>query len=100
LIELFLPVYDQLGNAFAHKHYTAVRKKLEEKFVHVTSYSRVPATVMSDHGKENLPAQAFIVYEIMAADLDSTFWSKYKTTLVKTFGQDDVMIRCTAISVI
>jgi inorganic pyrophosphatase len=100
LIELFLPVCDQLGNEFPHKHYTAVQKKLEEKFVHVTRYSRVPATVTSDHGKENLPAQAFIVYEIMAADLDSTFWSKYKTTLVKTFGQEDLIIRCTTISVI
>jgi len=100
LIELLLPVYDPDGNPFSQKQFTAVRKKLEEKFGPVTSYSRGPAPSVTDDEGKRLPKPAFIVYEIMAASLDSAYWSKYKTMLVKTFGQENVLIRCTTISVI
>lgn len=100
LIELFLPVYNQHGSPFPQKHYAAVRKKLQEKFGAVMSYSRIPVT---DAGStiDRLPVRdQLIVFEIMAATLDTAYWSKYKTSLKKTFDREEILIRCTTISIL
>ena len=43
LIQLLLPLYDNLGNRFPAKSYATVRSDLAERFGGITAHSRAPA---------------------------------------------------------
>jgi len=90
---LLLPLYDNVGRAFAAEHYTAVRAELTERFGGLTAYSRAPAQGLWQD--ENGPTRRddIVVYEVMTDTLDRDWWRAYRRTLERRFAQDELVIR-------
>ncbi len=93
LIELFLPLADNQGSPFSREQHKAAEHVLTEKFGGVTAYPRAPASgrwKASDSGQHH---DDFIVYEVMAEELDVSWWQGYRKELEATFRQERLVIR-------
>jgi hypothetical protein len=100
LIQIYLPLYDAQGNSFSEVDYEAVKIKLTEKFGGITMYTRSPATGLWKEDQDKTVKDDIIIYEVVAEGLDQNFWSNYKNELKDKFKQDELLIRCSAITII
>lgn len=99
LIQVFLPLYDELGHVFSEEHFTAVRKQLTERFGGITTYSRAPARgFWKEKGKVH--KDDLIVFEVMAEHLDRQWWEGYRRALEVSFRQEEILIRTQMIEVL
>jgi hypothetical protein len=96
IVEIFLPLTDNHGNAFAPRLFAAVRADLAHRFGGVTAFMRSPAVgIWTDD--EGVPRHdEIVVFEVMVDALDSEWWLDYRQQLERTFQQDEVVIRATA----
>lgn len=100
LIQIFLPTYGNAGEKFPALDYRQVSDELIKRFGGLTAYARAPA-----HGlwqpDEGQPVQDdLVIYEVMAEELDQTWWRSYKTTLEKRFRQDAIIVRAQTIDLL
>jgi inorganic pyrophosphatase len=93
LIELFLPQFDSNSKPFPERYYTAVKKKLTEKFGGVTVHSQSPAQGLWKNDEEHTVSDTLIIFEVMVSEIDTAFWKRYKASLRKTFLQDEIIVR-------
>ncbi len=93
LIQLLLPLCDEAGQAFPEKYYTAIKKKLTEKFRGVTAYIQSPATGLWRESAQKTTSDKLIIYEVMVSEIDTSFWKSYKAQLEKQFRQKELIIR-------
>ena len=93
LVQLLLPLYDKDGRPFPEKLYTAVTKKLTQKFGGITMYAQSPASGLWKEAADTLVKDKVMVYEVMTADIDTAFWKTYKETLEKQFQQTALVMR-------
>lgn len=99
LIQVFLPLYDALGQVFAKEHFTAVRKQLTERFGGTTTYSRAPAQgFWKEEGKVH--KDDLVVFEVMVEHLDKQWWGDYRLALEASFRQEEILIRAQMIEVL
>ena len=101
LIELVLPLRDNQGSAFSRSHFDRVRDELVERFGGVTAFLRSPAEGV---WKDNPGASAsdavrdeIVIFEVMAEQLDRSWWRNYRETLTARFAQDELVVRASAI---
>ena len=92
LIELFLPLADNQGSPFSREQHKAVEHALTEKFGGVTAYPRAPASGRWK-ASESDQHDDFIVYEVMAEELDVSWWQGYRKDLEEAFRQERLLIR-------
>src|SRR5690554_1693947 len=97
LVELFLPLYDNGGSAFPKTLYDAVRNELAELFGGVTAFTRAPATGLWDDGDGDVQRDEVVLFEVMVEHVDYGWWRNYRESLAKRFGQDEVLVRATAV---
>lgn len=94
LIEIFLPVADNKGVPFSREQHEAVKQALTERFGGVTAYPRAPASgrwkASSESEQKN---DDLIVYEVLAEELDESWWLEYRNKLEEMFRQDRLLIR-------
>jgi hypothetical protein len=96
LVEIFLPLADKSGNSFEDDRFAEVRTTLTERFGGVTAFTRAPAQgVFKDAGKE--VHDDVVLIEVMTDALDREVWARYRKHLERTFGQDEILIRATAV---
>lgn len=93
LLQMLLPLYDNRGHAFSPKFYSAVKKKLAEKFGGVTMYAQAPASGLWKETADKLVKDQVVVYEVMTSAIDALFWKDYKEHLQKQFRQAELVIR-------
>lgn len=99
LIQVLLPLYDNEGRSFGEDLYGGVRSELTERFGGLTAYSRAPAQgLWKDEGKTH--RDDIVVFEVMAAGLDSGWWTNYRADLERRFRQDTIVIRAQPIQVL
>jgi len=99
LIQLFLPLYDEVGSVFPQAQFVAVRKELTDKFGGATTYSRAPAQGFWKE-KGTVHQDDIVVFEVMAEDLDRQWWKTYRKTLEAKFRQQEVLIRAQSMEII
>jgi hypothetical protein len=92
LVQLLLPVADNVGRRFAASLYEDVADELTEKFGGVTAYSRSPAEGRWQSGTSEHHDDVLVV-EVMVEQLDSAWWSEFRERLAKTFRQKSLVIR-------
>ena len=92
LVEILLPLNDADGNAFPASLYEELAQKLTERFGGVTSFSRSPADGRW-RNQGDTEHDDIIVLEIMTQELHRPWWSQLRAQLVRSFAQDDVVIR-------
>ncbi|WP_026629161.1 hypothetical protein [Dyadobacter alkalitolerans] len=99
LIQIFVPLTGPNGTPFDDSLFNQVKDKLTQHFDGVTIYQRAPATGLWKEGGTAVRDE-IIIYEVMAPELNLDFWVPYKAGLEKQFGQKQILIRTSEISVI
>jgi hypothetical protein len=88
LIQLLLPLRDNLGQPFREGLHAEVKTRLEKSFGGLTAYSHSPA-----EGIWNDSHDEILVYEVMVEVLDKAWWGGFRADLESAFRQDEVVIR-------
>jgi hypothetical protein len=92
LVTLLLPLYDNAGEPFGPEPYARVREELTKKFGGLTAFTRAPAEgVWRAEGRTR--RDEVVVLEVMAAELDRTWWGSYRRELEERFRQDEIVVR-------
>lgn len=93
LIQLLLPLYDNIGTRFPQEPYLQVRNELVERFGGLTAYAQAPASGLWQESDERTVRDDLVIYEVMAEELDGVWWSQYRATLELRFRQERLVIR-------
>jgi hypothetical protein len=99
LIQILLPVYDNEGQHFGEELYAAVRDALSARFGGLTAFTRAPAQGLWTSEGETTHDD-IVVFEVMAKEVDATWWSNYRKELERAFRQDTIVIRAQDIQVL
>ncbi|MBO9715962.1 MAG: hypothetical protein J7507_03940 [Pseudoxanthomonas sp.] len=97
LVQIFLPLRDNDGNAFAKARFDAVRSELTERFGGVTAFIRSPAIGAWQDEAGAVQRDEVVLVEVMAEQLDHRWWATYRQDLQQRFQQDEVLVRASAI---
>ncbi len=93
LVQILLPVYDNEQNPQPHEEYRRVRRELTERFGGLTVYTRAPAEGMWKLNDNHTTRDDIVIFEVMASQLDTTWWRDYRHQLEARFRQDVIVIR-------
>lgn len=93
LIQLFIPLRDNAGVAFAPAMYAALRSELTEAFGGVTAYQRAPATGLWEDADDAVQHDDVVLFEVMAGALDRGWWKRYAADLAGRFSQERMLVR-------
>jgi inorganic pyrophosphatase len=100
LIQVYLPKNEAEGKPIPGEVFQKVKKELTEKFGGLTTYTRAPAKGLWKEEDQHTVIDDIVIYEIMAPSLDLEFWKDYKIQLQKLFKQEELIIRCSSITVL
>lgn len=98
LVQLFLPLYDNSGDALPRALFDTVRGELTEAFGGATAFLRAPATGAWEDDDGDVQRDEVVLLEVMAADLDRDWWGRYRRDLERRFQQDEVLVRAMRVS--
>lgn len=93
LIQLFLPLYDNDSTEQPRELFRQVRAELVERFGGLTAHSRSPVKGLWQEQDGNTIRDDLIVYEVMAEDIDETWWRDYRHYLEQQFRQEKLVVR-------
>src|SRR5690349_16128145 len=96
LIEIFLPLSDNEGRAFARDEFDRVRRELTDRFGGVTAFARAPAEGVWKEGGEETRDQ-IVIFQVMAERLDREWWKGFRVELERRFRQEELLIRASEI---
>jgi inorganic pyrophosphatase len=100
LIQVYLPKYQPDGKPFSSAMFQKVKAELTEKFGGLTIYAQAPAEGLWKEDEQHTVSDEIIIYEILAPSIDLKYWKAYKTKLQKQFKQEELLIRCSSISIL
>jgi hypothetical protein len=92
LVQILLPVYDNVGKRFPTSHYNQVRARLADMFGGLTAYTRAPAEGLWNSGS-TVKRDEIVIVEVMVDSLDRTWWKEYRRELEQVFCQDEIVVR-------
>ena len=98
LVQILLPLYDPDGERFAQELYARVKDELTERFGGLTAYARAPAEGLWESKPGRTQRDDIVVYEVMAEELDASWWTGYRRELEERFRQRELVVRAHAIS--
>jgi hypothetical protein len=87
LVQILLPVYDNVGKRFPTGHYNQVRARLADMFGGLTAYTRAPAEGLWNSGG-TVKRDDIVVVEVMVDSVDRTWWKDYRHELEQLFCQN------------
>jgi hypothetical protein len=92
LIQILLPLSDNLRHPFPRDHYDKVAVELTSRFGGVTAYTRTPAEGRWT-GQGHTNAEEMVAIEVMVDVVDEAWWANYRQDLEKIFRQHRILIR-------
>lgn len=99
LIQILLPLSDNEGRRFPPAAYARVRSELTERFGGMTAFTRGPAEgLWEENGRT--ARDDIVVFEVMAADLDTSWWDGYRRSLETRFRQERIITRAQDIALL
>ena len=96
LVQLLLPLYDNAGHRFDNARFGEVMDELTDRYGGVTAYMRSPARGEWREGSGTVEKDEVVMFEVMVDHLDRAWWTRYRTALERRFGQDELVVRATA----
>ncbi len=93
LVQILLPIHDNVGEPFPREQYGWVRKELTERFGGLTVYTRAPAEGSWKPNGNHTSLDDIVVFEVMARELEALWWADYRKELETRFRQDVIVIR-------
>lgn len=100
LIHLLLPLYDNDCEPLPKALFAEVRNELMQQFGGLTAHTRAPANGLWQDDDNHAVRDDLVIYEVMAPELDRTWWRTYRASLETRFRQDKVLIRAQVIDVL
>lgn len=100
LIQILLPLYDNLGQAFPQSDYASVREELTERFGGITTYLRSPAEGSWQESPLLTIHDEIVIYEVMTEALDREWWRLYREKLSRSYRQDVLIVRVSEIQLL
>lgn len=100
LVQLLLPLCDNDGHPFPQTMYLKVRDELAEQFGGITTYVRSPAEGLWKEGKDYAVRDEIVIYEVMAGELNRTWWRNFRERLELSFRQESIIARCSKIEIL
>ena len=97
LVQLLLPLYDNEKQPFERAAYDRVRNELAHSFGGVTAFRRAPAEGVWQDGGGAVSRDDIVIFEVMAEQLDRTWWARYRTELARRFRQEELIIRASEV---
>ena len=98
LVQILLPLYDNEGTAVPQLEFRRVSSEIAHKFGGLTAFTRAPAEgVWKESDAAHPKHDEIVVFEVMTAVLDRTWWEEYRRDLERRFRQGEVVIRAQAI---
>jgi hypothetical protein len=99
LVRLFLPLQDNVGQAFPPGHYREIEQDLAGRFGGVTAHLEAPASGRWRDGGENHDDE-IVIFEIVVPDADRSWWSSYRGQLEERFRQKRVLVTLQQIEIL
>ena len=93
LIEIFLPVRDNAGNAFPFAKFQPVKEELVKEFGGVTAYLTSPGEGVWQESPRSFVKDDVVTFEVMTETTNRDWWKGYKKELEKRFGQEEIVVR-------
>jgi len=93
LVQILLPLYDNAQNPQPPEQFRRVRKELTERFGGLTVYTRAPAEGMWKLNDNHTSRDDIVIFELMANQLDPTWWRNYRPELEARFRPEVIVIR-------
>lgn len=97
LIQILLPILESNRELIPMELHTTVKAELTEKFGGITAHVRSPAEGRWRNADTEVRDE-IVIYEVMASELDETWWHDYRTALEARFHQGEVIIRAWPVS--
>jgi hypothetical protein len=91
LIEIFLPLSDEKRRPFPEDVFRKVQDRLVEQFGGVTAFTRSPAEGLWQAGDRKV-SDDIVVIEVMADQLDRSWWGRFKGDMQRDFDQSEILI--------
>lgn len=98
LIQLLLPLHDNRKKAFPRDYFHAVRETLTERFGGVTAFLRSPAVGLWKDGDTDVSQDEVVMYEVISAELDRSWWETYRKELQERFCQEALLVWATNVT--
>ena len=92
LVQLLLPLNDNLGKKFPKEFFTDIKEELTEKFSGVTAFSQSPAEGVWEE-KGYVQKDQIIIYEVMTAEFDQNWWRNFTAKLEEKLKQEKIVLR-------
>ncbi|MEO8433593.1 MAG: hypothetical protein ABI596_01755, partial [Pyrinomonadaceae bacterium] len=87
------PLRDNNNEPFARAEFESVRKYLTEHFGGVTAFLRSPGEGLWKESDNDISHDVVVMFEVMAEELDTSWWAEYREALQREFRQEELMIR-------
>ena len=100
LIQIYLPLYDPAGLALPESLFQEVANVLTERFGGLTRYTRSPAEGLWKEDEQKTVKDDILIYEVLAPNLDESFWQDYKEKLKTQFKQEELLISCASVTIV
>ena len=100
LIQILLPLYDNLGNPFPYEEYNRLRDELSERFGGITTYMRSPARGLWKETSTSTISDDIVIFEIMCQELDREWWGAYRSELAASFRQEVLIVRVSEVELL
>jgi len=99
LVEVFLPLMDRQGSRIPKTTFKAVHSELTNRFGGLTAHIRAPVVgVWKPKRRGRAERDLIVIYEVMSSRLNARWWANYRRTLEERFGQDEILIRASAVT--
>ncbi|WP_207422078.1 hypothetical protein [Desertivirga brevis] len=93
LVQILLPVYNNVSEEFSSSYFSVVRKELADKFGGITTYTRSPAIGLWKENDNKIVRDEIVIFELMVQEVDYEWWRGYKSKLEDLFEQESIMVR-------
>lgn len=96
LVQLFLPLADNIGRPFPPGMFSQVLDELLQRFGGLTLYGQSPARGLWRDPAQDSPRlrqDALLLLEVMVPELDVAWWRNYRAALEQRFGQRVLLVR-------
>ncbi|MBK9307955.1 MAG: hypothetical protein IPM58_12925 [Nitrospira sp.] len=82
-----------MNKPFPKDHYTRVRTTLTKEFGGLRAYTHAPAEGLWKDKQDDAQQDRIVIFEVLDAKFDKSWWRKYKKQLETSFAQDEIVIR-------
>jgi hypothetical protein len=93
LIQILDRLYDNDGKSYTKSIFDQIWSELTDTFRGVTAFLRSPAVGLWEDQSGKVQRDDVVLLEVMASDLDRTWWHSYQRDFEQRFAQQSIAVR-------